>query len=554
MKSHKLIAAVTAFLIWCPASAQPTPTFTKITEGPLVEDRLDGWFGLWGDYDNDERLDVLVVGPANEWRLYHNDGGANFSAVTDGGVGDTSLQGMYGAWGDPDNDGNLDFYAGMTWNADQGPAMYWNNGLGDFVREPVGSSWTSNEIPLRGVLMTWGDFEQDGFLDAFLGGGFHYVNGVTVTNALLHNNADGTFAVVTDSILNIENDGIQYTFAVDYDNDGDLDLVPLRHNGPTTRFYQNDGQGVFTEATPEPILSEVGYRLYAGWADFDNDGDLDVIFGGTSSDRERFYVNNGDGTFVPWTGVPDRFEKYSGNGWGTENWGDYDNDGYLDLAVGDYSWGLWRNLGGGSFEEIVDTPPSGDDAMMSQSACWVDFNNDGFLDLFVANLSGNVNYLYMNNGNTNHWLEVKLRGTVSNRLAVGAKIFATANIRGQTVRQLRGITANDFDQTLIGHFGLGDATKVDLLRIEWPSGIVQDLKDVATNQILTVTEPPRLVPQGVGKFQIRCWVNQTFDVQCSTDLTTWTTAATVTNETGTLIFEDAESDQHHCRHYRVTVP
>jgi hypothetical protein len=74
---------------------------------------------------------------------------------------------------------------------------------------------------------------------------------------------------------------------------------------------------------------------------------------------------------------------------------------------------------------------------------------------------------------------------------------------------------------------------------------------VAVDQILTVTEPPRLIPQGVGKFQIRCWLNQSFDVQCSADLASWTTVTTVTNETGTLIFEDAESDQHDCRYYRV---
>jgi len=83
---------------------------------------------------------------------------------------------------------------------------------------------------------------------------------------------------------------------------------------------------------------------------------------------------------------------------------------------------------------------------------------------------------------------------------------------------------------------------------------VQELTNVTPNQILTVTEPPRLVPQGVGKFQIQCWINQSFDVQCSTNLSTWAKAATVTNTTGTLIFEDAEADQNDCRYYRVVVP
>jgi hypothetical protein len=85
------------------------------------------------------------------------------------------------------------------------------------------------------------------------------------------------------------------------------------------------------------------------------------------------------------------------------------------------------------------------------------------------------------------------------------------------------------------HFGLGDATKVDTLRIEWPSGIVQELRDVPANQILTVTEPPRLIPQGAAHFQIQCWINQSFDVEASTDLRRrWSNVATVTNLTGTL--------------------
>jgi hypothetical protein len=104
---------------------------------------------------------------------------------------------------------------------------------------------------------------------------------------------------------------------------------------------------------------------------------------------------------------------------------------------------------------------------------------------------------------------------------------------------------------LLAHFGVGDADEVDTLRIEWPSGIVQELKNVTANQQLTVTESPRLVPQGIGAFKIQCWINQVFDVQASTDLATWSDVATVTNTTGTLVFEDAEAGQHASRYYRV---
>jgi hypothetical protein len=546
------------------ANAQQIPTFTKITQGALVTDHLESRFGVWGDYDNDGRLDVLVTAPANQWRLYHNDGNALFSAVTTGPMSQRS-QGMWGAWGDPDNDGDLDFFAGRTWSGSESPAMYWNDGQGNFVRQPVGASWTSNHIPLQGVVGAWGDFDRDGFPDALLGAGFSFLTG-TITNQLLHNNGDGTFAIVTNSALNIENDQIQYVCTVDYDRDGDLDLVPVRVDQPLpTQFYHNDGHGVFTEATPEPILSEVGYRLTAAWADFDNDGDLDVIFAGYQTERERFYVNNGNGTFTPWSGQPDRFESdasYGSFAGGIVAWGDFDNDGYLDLWVMDAvrKW-LWRNLGNGTFDEIDCGSPLTDPG--DQSACWVDFNNDGYLDLFVAN-RGATNGLYFNNGNTNHWLEVKLCGMVSDRLAVGARIFATATIRGQVTRQMRVITASDADQTLVAHFGLSDATNVDLLRIEWPIGVVQELTNVVANQILTVTEhqaaattAPNLTVSkpaaGPLKLTATGQTNLRYAFEASTNLVQWTKIAVRTNLTGTVDYTPPTSSSPQ-RFYRVQVP
>jgi hypothetical protein len=256
---------------------------------------------------------------------------------------------------------------------------------------------------------------------------------------------------------------------------------------------------VFTEATPEPIRSEVNYCLGgAAWADFDNDGDLDVFFAGLNTSDgspEHFYISNGDGTFSRWSGQPATFEVNLPSGWmGGEAWGDFDNDGYLDLLAGGDRLRLWRNLGNGSFEEIPAGSLTSDPLVSMFGFGWVDFNNDGFLDLFAANRSGNVNYLYMNNGSTNHWLEVKLVGTASDRLAVGAKIFATATIRGQVMRQMRVITASKADQTLVAHFGLGDATNIDLLRVEWPSGNVQELVDVTPDRLLSVTEQTLITP------------------------------------------------------------
>jgi hypothetical protein len=166
--------------------------------------------------------------------------------------------------------------------------------------------------------------------------------------------------------------------------------------------------------------------------------------------------------------------------------------------------------------------------------------------------------LFRNNGNTHAWLEVKCVGTVSPRWGTGAKVHAKTTIRGKERWQLRLIDAGGTcwgGQSFEAHFGLGDAQVVDTLRIEWPSGIVQELRNVAARQILTVTEPPRLIPRGGGTFQIQSWVNQTFDVEASTDLETWSTAGTVRNATGMLVFEDPMAAQHESRYYRVlTLP
>ncbi len=143
------------------------------------------------------------------------------------------------------------------------------------------------------------------------------------------------------------------------------------------------------------------------------------------------------------------------------------------------------NRGDGTFDRVDVGSPLTEGSR--NSALWVDYNNDGFLDLFLTCGDGEFipNLLYRNNlpqcGNSNHWLKVKLNGVASNKSAIGALVSVSAKIGGQTVRQVRQISAagiSSVAQGLLAHFGLGDAAKVDLLRIEWPSGIVQELTNV----------------------------------------------------------------------------
>jgi hypothetical protein len=193
----------------------------------------------------------------------------------------------------------------------------------------------------------------------------------------------------------------------------------------------------------------------------------------------------------------------------------------------------------------------------------VDYDNDGFIDLFVsmsqlANNSPGRNLLYHNNGNTNAWLEVKLVGTVANRSAIGAKVRLHATTGGKTFWQLREINGGmGYDsKPLVAHFGLGDATNADTLRVEWPSGTVQAFQNVAARQTLTITEPPRLLvsaTNGTPQFFLKGGRFMQYDIQTSSDLSAWSALGTltITNFNGISQIIDTNPPASDQRFYRA---
>jgi len=253
-------------------------------------------------------------------------------------------------------------------------------------------------------------------------------------------------------------------------------------------------------------------------------------------------------------------------------WGDYDNDGYLDLIVVPYSGQsvLYHNHGDGTFTSVdVGSPIRDGDRRMGPS--WVDYDNDGFLDLFITcgDAQSTQNLLYRNNGNSNHWLKVKLTGTASNRSAIGAKVLVNATSGGQSLWQMREISGNSGASGgaggLLAHFGLGDATNLDLVRIEWPSGLVQELRDVAPNQFLTITEhqegvtaaPSLTASRPAGspvQLTLTGQTNLLYVFEASTNLVQWTKLAVRTNLTGTVDFTDNAATNHSQRYYRGVAP
>ena len=294
--------------------------------------------------------------------------------------------------------------------------------------------------------------------------------------------------------------------------------------------------------------------LHAAWGDYDNDGLPDLFVTGADG-TARLYHNNGNGSFTNVTSVPMvSLGLTSGATANGAAWGDYDNDGYLDLVVTCIGAPtlLFHNNGDGTFTQIRDGVPANDGGpgIFTASCAWVDYDNDGFLDLFLTRNTQGAhpisNLLYHNDGNTNAWLEVKLVGSVSNRSAIGAKVRVRATIGGKSLWQVREINSGGgWDVVpLVAHFGLGNATNIEVIHIEWPSGVVQEMHDRTPRQMLTVTEPPQLNISGLFsadllQVSLVGAVGSTYELQTSSDLRNWTSWTTLLSSNRTMTFTDS---------------
>jgi hypothetical protein len=304
--------------------------------------------------------------------------------------------------------------------------------------------------------------------------------------------------------------------------------------------------------------------------DYDNDGYLDLFVtnGGYISGGTNFvYHNNGNGTLTKMTSNTVGSIASDTGAFSNCAWGDYDNDGFIDLFVSTYNCCvnpspnfLYHNNGDGTFTRVLSGSVVNDNGFANGSA-WGDYDNDGFLDLFVARGANVIqpNLLYRNNGNSNRWLKIRLVGTVSNRSAIGAKVRAQATIRGQTFWQMREIKAGGKGNPLESHFGLGDATNVTTVRIEWPSGTVQEFHNVAAKQFLTIIEPPRLSAlrgstNDPFRMRLPCWPGFDFVLETSSNLTDWTPWTTITTTNRLTLINDPAGAHQSQRFYRAVRP
>jgi hypothetical protein len=489
------------------------------------------------DYDNDGWLDiVLLTGRRRQStpsgaviRLYRNNRDGTFTDVTaKSGLG-RSVWALGITVGDYDNDGFDDLFI-SCWGQN---LLFHNNGDGTFsdVTAKAGLLHPGNRYATG---CTWLDYDRDGKLDLFVA---HYAvfdpakipirgkdpgcnyTGIPVYCGpsglpqeicrLYHNNGDGTFTDVSEkSGIAAVKPGYPLTaVAADFDGDGWPDIYVACDTSPSLLF-RNNHDGTFTECGLESgvSLSEDGKEqagMGLGIGDFDPDGRLDIFKTHFRGDTPVLYRNNGQGSFRDVTfrsglGVETRYV-----GWGA-GIVDLDNDGLPDLfcttgmvypEVGlklpDAPYKtpnvLFRNLGGGKFEELLaEAGPAIAEAHSSRGVAFGDFDNDGDIDILIVNMNEPPSLLRNDTSGGHHWLKILLIGVNSNRAAIGAQVVAAYGDRRQiqaVLAQSSYLSAND--RRL--HFGLGAATSANL-EIRWPNGGREALSDVPADHLVVIRE------------------------------------------------------------------
>jgi hypothetical protein len=437
----------------------PGADFIDATAGPLG-DTGDTYGVAWGDYDDDGNMDLYISNDGSANALLQGDGAGSFTDVTAGPLGDTG-GGRGVAWADYDNDGDLDLYLCNTGSSNK---LFENDGVGNFTDATVGPLGIAD----NSEGFAWGDFDGNGFVDLYV------VNNGKANVLLL--NTGGTFIDATTGPLGDAGSGYGVA-AADYDSDGDLDIYLV--NDGANRLFENQGGGTFLDVTSGP-LGDSGNGRGAAWGDYDGDEDLDLY---VTNHGANLLLRNDGGTF---TDVATGALANSEDGYGCA-WADYEDDGDLDLFFSNSTGKLkiMRNLGGDDFQNIAVDPI--DTSYLAKGAGWADYDNDGLSDLYVCN-SGGANYLYHNRYQQRpDWLKVKLVGAYSNMAGIGARVRVVGGGQVQ-IREISGGSGYCSQNSMIARFGFGDLATVDTVQVLWPSGLVTDTTLVATNQMITIVE------------------------------------------------------------------
>jgi len=485
------------------------------------------------DYDGDGDVDIYFVNgaptpgyqaeaaPRNS--LYRNDGDWVFTDVTDqANVGDTGF-GLGVAAADYDNDGDQDLYVNNF-----GPnVLYQNNGDGTFTDVTATAGVGAGDTVGAGACFL--DIEGDGDLDLYCANyvQFTYENHVNRTvggfpvyvgpkdydpepDVLFRNNGDGTFTDISTQAGIAQSAGSGMgTVCLDYDNDADTDIV-IMNDVRGNFLFENDGSGKFSEAG---ILAGIAYNtdgmalgsMGIDCADYDNDGWLDLFQTAYATELPALYRNTGLGMFEDVTRAAGAgIKTYPHVNWGI-GFADFDNDGHRDVFIANghiqdniqhYSDTtayevrntLLRNTGNGKFVDVSDQCGTGLlPIRSSRGAAFDDLDNDGDIDIVVLNSRREPNLLRNDTPSDNHWIDIRLRGTTTNRDGVGAHVKVIAGDHSQLaeVHSGRGYQSH-FGMRL--HFGLGDRDHVDRIEVRWIGGPTEVYEDYDVDQFVTISQ------------------------------------------------------------------
>lgn len=439
----------------------------------------------WGDFDNDGDPDLYVANSNGQWNaFYKNDGKGQFQKMTAERNSESATisfgsnsQGVN--WVDYDNDGDLDLF--IVSRGEEKNLLFRNDSLVRFTKIE------ESELTKKGIsasMACWADFDNDGDLDVFLAGYSH-------PNLLFRNDGNENFQPIYDTVISENEEGRSRACSCGDSNKDGLPELYIANARKSNQYFKNLGDWKFNLVKNVHEEKNIGYSYGASWADYDNDGDLDLFV--ANFDRENFlYQNDGLGSLLPFTDSILTIQQ--GGASKGHTWGDFDHDGNLDLFVANGTYApdmrnfLFMNRGKGVFEKTIQKALE-KSADTSAGAAHADIDRDGDLDVFVANWGSRdqVNTLYKNIGAKGNWITMRLKGTTSNTFGVGTQvsIYTKNNVLHRWLFPNTGYASqNDYEL----HFGLGDANEIDSLKIHWTLGKVDIYQNIVVNKHFQATE------------------------------------------------------------------
>jgi len=477
---------------------EPTQFYFSDTTEEAGITRLGGRMA-WGDYDNDGYLDLLISGNI----LYHNNGDGTFTDVSDqAGISSTPSNG--GVWADFNNDGLLDFFA-MVGSMDNYDRFFQNNGDGTFTDITDSALIESDRDynPSEGA--AWGDYDKDGFLDLYLA---NYelpgdTLGIGTRDRLYHNNGDGTFTDVAPALgIDPMTESGDYMCGrgvnwADYNDDLWPDIYVSNYRLDPNFLWQNNGGSSFTDVSSAKGVQgngqshAWGHTIGSAWADFNNDGYLDLFTANLAhplyfgySDMSYLYLNNGppDYTFTDATKQAHVIYVETNS---EPCWGDWNNDGWIDLLITNVYDGffqqLYRNNGDGTLTDV--TYFSGLNIENGWGATFADYDEDGFLDI-ISNKG-----LYRNNGNDNHWVKVKLECNNGDPFCIGTRVeLQIAWDKGPQAREVSSGKGTTNGDPFVLHFGLNQCAEAWRITAKFLNGKNVTRYQVAADQTVIINE------------------------------------------------------------------